>query len=259
MNTYNFQFLGTCACDYSPKLKTEFKDCFNKDARRASSLLMNDHFLIDCGPHCIDAMRIAGVNMKNITDLFITHLHSDHFNPQNIETIALSADRKLNLWVSEDADLPEIKNINVVRMKKLEKYQVTEDLSITGLYANHDPNTAPQHLLFERNEKKFLYATDGAWILNLTFEHIRKSHLALFIVDATCGNYEGDYRVAEHNSIPMIRLMMPSLRTAEIIDDNTVTYLTHIAPSLHKSHDETVEIVKNDGLHVAYDGLKFAL
>ena len=81
-------FLGTCACDFSPRLKDEFKDCFDKDARRASALLGNDAYLIDCGPHTLDSLRIAGKSMEPITDIFITHIHYDHFTAGNIAKIA---------------------------------------------------------------------------------------------------------------------------------------------------------------------------
>lgn len=78
-------------------------------------------------------------------------------------------------------------------------------------------------------------------------------------IDATCGDYVGDFRMAEHNSIPMIRLMMPSLRTIGALKENSRVFLTHIAPSLHKSHEETVKIVAPDGLEVAFDGLKLTI
>ena len=48
----NALFLGTCACDYSPKLKTEFADTFDFDARRSSAFLLNGRYLIDCGDTC---------------------------------------------------------------------------------------------------------------------------------------------------------------------------------------------------------------
>lgn len=68
-------------------------------------------------------------------------------------------------------------------------------------------------------------------------------------------DYLGDYRMAEHNSIPMIRNMLPSLRTINAVTSKTKIFLSHIAPSLHKSHKETCRIVKQDGLIPAYDGL----
>lgn len=66
----NILFLGTCACDYSPLLKTTYKDVFDKDARRSSCALVNGQYLIDCGEHCMDALRIAKVNLR-ISQIFL--------------------------------------------------------------------------------------------------------------------------------------------------------------------------------------------
>ena len=252
-------FIGTCACNYSKyehRFSEDLKDNFDNDARRASSFLIENRILFDCGPHASDALHIVGVGPEDITDIVITHLHEDHFAPKNIERIASAKSEPLYLWVSEDAELPEIKNVNVKLMKKFETYNLSENIKITGLSANHDPKTAPQHLLLESNDKKLLYACDGAWMMTETFNYLRGSKLDAIVFDATVGDYEGDFRMAEHNSIPMIRLMIPSLKTKEIITDNTAIYLSHIAPRLHKSHDETEKIVKKDGFKVAFDGMR---
>ena len=252
-------FIGTCACNYSKyehRFSEDLKDNFDNDARRASSLLIENRILLDCGPHASDALHIVGVGLEDITDIVITHLHPDHFISENIERIASAKSVPLYLWVSEDAELPEIKNVNVKRMKKFKTYNLSENIKITGLSANHDPQVAPQHLLIESNGKKLLYACDGAWMMTATFNYLSGSKLDAIVFDATVGDYEGDFRMAEHNSIPMIRLMIPSLKTKGIIADNTAIYLSHIAPSLHKSHEETVKIAEKDGFTVAFDGMK---
>ena len=72
-------FLGTCACDYSPLLQTTYKDVFDKNARRFSCALINGRYLLDCGQHCLDELRIAKIDLAQITDVFVTHFHSDHY------------------------------------------------------------------------------------------------------------------------------------------------------------------------------------
>ena len=104
-----------------------------------------------------------------------------------------------------------------------------------------------------------LYALDGAWFLHETYYALKNAKLDFFVLDCTCGDYEGDYRIGEHNSIPMIRLMLPSLKKWGTIAENTQVYVSHLAPSLHKSHEETVELLKGDGVFVAYDGLAIEL
>lgn len=251
--------MGTCACDYSPKLKDEFKDKFDFDARRSSCLLINGRVLVDCGDHTLDCLRIAKVNKSAVTDVVITHLHSDHFRAENIEKLAYETKSKLRVWVREDAVVPSIKNVEIMRMKKKTEYEIYDGFKVTGLIANHDENAYPQHLYFEQDGKTFLYGCDGAWLIHETYKWLADKKLTLYVLDGTCGNYEGDFRIAEHNLIPMIRLMLPSLKTIKAITDDTILYISHLAPSLHKPHAETVELLKKDKINVAYDGLKITI
>lgn len=252
-------FLGTCACDYSPLLKTTYKDVFDKDARRSSCALVNGRYLIDCGEHCMDALRIAKVNPAQITDIFVTHFHSDHYNVEHIRQIAAASERTLRVWVRFDAKTPSIPQVEWKHMQKATPYTVDESMTLTGLLANHDANCYPQHLLLESNGKKIFYALDGAWFLNETYYALRNTSLDLLVLDCTCGDYEGDFRIGEHNTIPMIRLMLPSLKKWGTIVEKTQVYVTHLAPSLHKSHEETVQLLQKDDVNVAYDGLQLSL
>ena len=249
-------FLGTCACDYSPKLKNEFADKFDFDARRSSAFLLDGRYLIDCGEHTLQSLKIAKIDYDSITDIFITHLHSDHYNASHIAEIAKAKKAKLRVWVREDASLPTMENVEIIPMKLGEKYTVSQNFAVTGLLANHDEKACPQHFLLECENKKILYACDGAWFLNQTWYRLKGLQLDMLVLDATCGDYLGDYRVGEHNTIPMIRLMLPSMKTWGTIVDTTEIYLSHLAPSLHVSHEETAGIVQSDGLKVAYDGLQ---
>lgn len=259
MSDFSCLFLGTCACDFSPKLSEEFKNAFDFDARRASSMLLNRRFLIDCGPHCCDSLAIAGAEKTAIGDLFLTHLHSDHFDVKNIRRIAKGRREPLRLWVREDARLPKIENVSVCHMTDQVRYELDDGTAVVGLKANHDPDSAPQWLLFERNGTSLLYALDGAWYLTGTYNYLKDKRLSMLVMDATVGDYRGDYRLAEHNSIPMIRLMLPSLKKTGIIDGKTQIYFSHIAPSLHRPHNELVQTARRIGAAVAYDGLTVEL
>ena len=254
---FKITFLGTCACDYSRKLKYSCRDKFDLDARRSSAMMIGDKYLIDCGHHGADSLRIANVDTRKITDIFISHLHPDHYNRESIAMIA--RDHEVRLWVREDAKVAPIENVTVVRMNPYEKYEVRSGLFVTGIEANHDPHTFPQHFIFEKRSKRILIGGDGGWFLNPAFKFLRKKKLALAVLDCTVGDYDGDFRIGEHNSIPMIRLLLPSLKTIRATTDKTKIYLTHLAPSLHKPHAETVEIARELGAQVAYDGLKIEI
>ena len=252
-------FLGTCACDYSPLLQTTYKDAFDKNARRSSCALINGRYLIDCGEHCLDELRIAKIDLAQITDIFVTHFHSDHYNVECISQIAKASERTLRVWVRAGARVMAISNVEWKLMQKGTQYTVDENIKVTGLLANHNESVYPQHILLETEGKKIFYALDGAWFLHETYYALKNAKLDFLVLDCTCGDYEGDYRIGEHNSIPMIRLMLPSLKKWGTIVENTQVFVSHLAPSLHKSHEETVEILQKDNIYVAYDGLSVQL
>ena len=255
MSNIKIRFLGTCAADYSPRLADECRDRYDLDARRSSAALINGRYLIDCGEHILDEFRISGEDMAAVTDLFVTHLHADHYNPEHIKIIASKKKEPLRVWVRENAVLPDIPNTHIMRMKDLETYKIDEYTSVTGLEANHDQRTSPQHLLFECGGKKLFYGLDGGWLLNGTYNYLKRAALDMLVLDCTVGDYVGDFRMGEHNSIPMIRLMLASFKTFKITKDDTLVYLSHVAPSLHKPHKETAEALIKENMHLAYDGL----
>ena len=255
----DIKFLGTCACDFSERLKTDLKDKLDKDARRSSSMLIDGEILVDCGPHTLDSLRIMSISLDKISSVVITHLHDDHFNMDNILAIAKSKSAPLKLYVREDADIDTSCGIEIIKMKPFAEYCLNSEITVTGMDANHDKDAFPQHLLFNKNGKKLFYGCDGAWLRNTTYYALYNTNLDMMVLDCTCGDYMGDYRIGEHNSIPMLRVMLPSLRTFGVINEKTKVYFSHLAPSLHASHEETEKIAGELGANVAYDGLEIQL
>lgn len=241
-------FLGTGAADRM-SIEQE-KDFTQKDKRRCSSALLNGHILLDCGPHIINALTAANIHTSDITDIVLTHLHRDHFDVNSINILA-SKNPNLKLWYKEDSEFLIKPSCTLMPMKCFEEYSVGETL-MTSVPANH--SAYPQHLSIKCGEKSLFYGLDGAWFLNETIEYIRDKKYDIFVFDATVGDYLGDYRIGEHNSIPMIRMMIPSLKTLNIITEHTKLVLSHLAVCLHKSYEETCEIVKEDDFIISFDG-----
>jgi phosphoribosyl 1,2-cyclic phosphate phosphodiesterase len=197
----------------------------------------------------------AKIDPAGISDIFITHQHSDHYNEEHIRYIAAAGNRVLRVWVRQGASTPEIPGVEWKIMDPFVRYE-TEDMAITGMPANHVPDTSPQYLLFERKGKKFLYALDGAWFLLSTYYALHQAELDLLVLDCTMGDTLGDYRIGEHNSIAMLRVMLPSLFAWHTVNDRTKILASHLAPSLHAPHEETVSILAEIGMDAAYDGME---
>ena len=246
-------FLGTGAADFSPQLKDGSLDGrLDNTERRSASLLVNSNILVDCGPHVPDSIRILGVNPADITDVFITHLHADHFDPLSLARLAQSAEHPLKIHMRRGAkpNLPD--GCEATFLSPGHKENIG-GVTVTAYAANHA--AFPLHYSFESGGRSFFYGCDGAWLLTHTVRGLAGREFDAYIFDSTVGDYEGDYRMGEHNSIPMIRLMLPSLKTLKIIKPDTALYLSHIARTLNPPHAQLCEQVEKYGLIPAHDGM----
>lgn len=254
----NLLFLGTGAADFPNKMMADaLYEIENKSIRRSTSTLLDGHILFDCGPHTRACLDYFGADVHKINTLMLTHFHEDHFNADVIAEIAAKAG-KLDVYFSEDGKslMPNIPNTVLHPIKVGDSFNVGEYF-FTSHKANH--TSAPCHYTVEKDGKRVFYGLDGAWICYDTFYQMRGKRYDVMILDATVGDYTGDYRVSEHNSIPMIRMMRDSFIKTGIADDETVIVLDHIARTLHKSHEDTCEKVEKDGFAVAYDGMKLTV
>ena len=130
--------------------------------------------------------------------------------------------------------------------------------SILPLPANHaaeTPSETALHYLIERGGKRLLYATDGAWLLNRARRLIGALPLDAAVFDATIGDIvHGDYRVFEHNSLDMVRLMTATLRSVGVLRESAPVFLTHMARTLHPDQ-KTLEASLQPPFIACYDGM----
>ena len=266
-------FLGTGAADYSPRLKTDLKGRFDRDIRRSNAVLLDGHTLIDCGDWILEELAIAGIAPQDIRQVLVSHSHNDHFRADHLCTLAAQAGHPITVYGSADTlrqlaerspGLPGAEQLHPVRLQVLPMPQpVTFDgFTVTPLRSNHEteqPGEETLHFLVEKAGRTLFYGTDGAWLPTATGKYLYGRQLNCYLFDATCGDYENEYRIFEHNTLPMIRLMLTVLRQQNAFAPDAQLYLVHLAPSLHKSHAETAALAARDGLLVAYDGLRITV
>lgn len=246
--------LGTGAADFLPSLENLDRYTIDKDIRRCTATLIDDSTLIDCGPHLLEELKIHGIEPKNIENVLVTHNHSDHFSPDALQGLQKLQSGTLHVWHNAEDDMPHMDGIEFHPVKLFQTYNVGS-LLVTPLGANHDKGA--MHYSIEKDGKKLFYGCDGAWFLTDSFLYMKDQNYDAMILDATVGDYIGDFRLAEHNSIPMIRMMIPSFITWSVCGPHTKIVLDHLARTLHKSYQETCELVKDDGFIIAYDGMTF--
>ena len=214
-------FLGTGAADWNgPDARGEY--------RRLTSTLIDEGLLIDV-THTVDDMI---QNPSAITDVLFTHSHSDHYDPDALRALAPVRVYAHESWAGEITG----EGLTVIPLTIGVSVQVG-DFTVTPMPSNHSTERDYEttlHYLIEKNGRTLLYATDGAWLLNKEHKIIGKKVLDAVVFDATIGDMApGDYRIFEHNSIDMVRLMTDTMFKTGRLRKNAPVYLTHMARTLH--------------------------
>jgi phosphoribosyl 1,2-cyclic phosphate phosphodiesterase len=257
---FSILFLGTGAADWSGEYDASLEEAERGTVRGMSSILINGKVLIDCGPTVFDAMRLFGADPLQITDLLITHTHGDHLNREALEQLitARVGAEPLRVWVEEGGleKVPALEGMVVEPLKVGQQFEVG-GISVLALAANHvvRPPEQPLHFLFQRGGCIVLYATDGAWFLKETWLRLRETKLDAILWDATNGDSQGDWRIFEHNSVDMIRVMLQTLEKEELMAPDAQVLLTHMARTLCAPHEEMRASLEPEGLIPAHDGL----
>ena len=236
-------FLGTGAADWAGVDQ-------RGEYRRYTSTMLDGRLLIDVTSTVLDQIE----DPSAITDVFFTHSHGDHFDPDALRALAPCRAYAHEGWAGKI----QVEGVQVIPLRVGEAVEAA-GFTVTPMPSNHAPGETTLHYLVEKDEKRLLYATDGAWLRNEAHHIIGEKPLDAAVFDATIGDgFEGDYRVFEHNSIDMIRLMLKTMHKTGRLAPDAPVYLTHLARTLHPDQ-ATLERNTEKPMVVCRDGLRVEL
>ncbi len=250
-------FLGTGAADW----KLEEKDGF---FRRNSAALIDRTLMLDCGSHIFDYAEASGDTAlySGVTDVIITHNHFDHFCRDSV--LRLAQNQKIRVGCS--GEIMNIiggnPNIEFVVFTPFEEQNMGK-YKIIPLLANHSViysgDACAFHYIIETPDaKKIFYGLDGAWFLRPSWEVMKLHRFDVMVLDCTVGDSD-DWRMFEHNTIPMLRAMINEIRNRNMLAEHGKIIASHMAKALHVSHEDTAEILKRIDVLTAYDGMKITV
>jgi len=258
-------FCGTGAADWPSEYPLPGESIDTASFRGNASLMVDSSLMIDCGPTVPEALVYHKIDTSGLSDLFITHSHGDHFNIDAIQRLKemTHVKSRIKLWHHSGAlerfSIPDIFDIKPLEvMDSVE----TSGIRITALPANHVVSNSaetPLHFLLEKGLRRILYATDGAWLLKKTWLFLKDKPLDAVIWDATIGEIEGDWRIFEHNSLDMVRLMTKTLSEQNVLKQGAQVILTHMAYTLWPPHDEIAPSLISENITPAWDGMEVVI
>ena len=155
--------------------------------------------------------------------------------------------------------LGENPNIEYVILKPYEEICMGE-YKIIPLLANHDiviteKDAAFHYIIKTPDEKTLFYGLDGAWFLRPSWAEMQKHKFDVMVFAATVGDMD-DWRIFEHNTIPMLRFMIKEIKEKDMVKQGGRLIASHLARTLHKTHEETAQIFKELDMLTAFDGMR---
>lgn len=237
------KFLGTGAADWTAR------DAGSAEYRRNASALINESILIDGTVSIRDSLaEIAGCEA-----MLYTHSHSDHFDLAFQKLLAPKRAFAERSWAEDACAEP---------VSPLAPFSCAGH-TILPVPANHSTDRkdeTPLHFILSDGEKKLLYATDGGWLTNLEYHAILENGpMDAIVFDGTVGDdFPNDWRVFEHNTLPMVRAMRLALLKMGALKADAPVFVTHLAKTLHPSQKEIEarEQALGGVLTIAYDGMQ---
>lgn len=261
-NYMRMEFLGTGAADTQIALYEN-----SKSFRRNSSALINDNLLIDPGPHIFHYAETLGHEgmLDNVKNIIVTHSHYDHFNPENFKRLhdkthcTLWSDRACIRRLCEYFGEEYASSIDFVETVPFTEYSIG-GYTVTFMPSNHatpDRDETERVLLISDGTRMLFYGCDCSWIPTKTWNYMKSAKINTMVLELTCGTQAyDDWRLFEHNTIDSLLLMLRMFRKYSLFADDVKYYTSHMAVTLHGSHEELCSLLEPHGVIPAYDGMK---
>lgn len=133
-------------------------------------------------------------------------------------------------------------------------------MTVTALPANHvaGPDEQPVHYIFEKDEQVLFYGCDGGWFRCDTWQYLYRKRIVFtaMILEATVGELPGNFRIGEHNTIPMLRLLLTAMRENGVLPRDATLIADHIGvPPYDVLKKGDYGLLTELGMIVAKDGL----
>lgn len=229
--------------------------------RRCCSMWIDGDVVVDLSMQSFDYATKLGMDTAGITDIFLSHTHRDHYCKATLLAYAAAAKTKIHFWCHRDSltriglTEEEAAMLNVHPIEVGDEWE-TAGMKVKALRANHltPGGGQPLHYIFERNGQKLFYGCDGAWFCADTWEYMRANgELDIMILEATVGDYPGNFRIGTHNTVPMLRLMLAAIHENGILKEGGTLIADHIGGVIHD--EKMAALLSELGMIEAYDGL----
>lgn len=269
-----FTYYGTGAGEGWPGLFCNCELCKEasrlkgKNIRTRSQALVNDDLLIDLSPDTNLHSLIYGLDLEHVDHLLVTHSHSDHFNPTDLELLrepyAHNRPNEFQIYGNDRVqeriwmEVPEVKEVGaMLSFHKVELFQkiYIKDYVVVPLLALHDRKEECLFYQITQGDKTILYAHDTGAFPKDTMDYLKENKVHLDLVSLDCTTQSSP---DGKNHMGLVDAVKERQRLMELGlgDTKTRWMVNHFSHNGLWLHDRMVEEAKKVGLLVAFDGMK---
>ena len=270
-----FRYLGTAAAEGIPAYFCGCDNCKKarliggRAVRTRPQAIVDGRLLIDFGADTLTHFQRFGIDSTNIRSCIITHSHSDHFYPADLEMILpgfaqAPAGWSVDFFGSEAVREKGAESFDKViksgratftEVKAYEPF-TTRGYTITPLTGLHDPKAGPLIYIISDGDKTILYAHDTNFFPDEVWDFLAKMKPRFDMVSLDCCNAMTPMNYIGHMSIAENTEIRRRFLDEGFADEKTRFISNHFSHNGKCSvYDDLLKIAADRGLEVSYDGM----
>ena len=269
------KYLGTAAAEGIPALFCECDNCKKarelggRNIRSRSQAIINNELLIDFPADTFMHFLQYNLPLSKIKHCLITHSHSDHLYPAEIEMritgFAHMEDKEPMTFYSDVSGYnmlqAEIDNRKMSEVKaellELNKPFKVMDYTVTAIRAAHGETSSPVVFIIEKDGKTFFYSNDTSEYPEESWEYLKTLKKPFDVISLDCTEACGKCTYVGHLTLDRCIALREELKRVGVADENTRFLLTHFSHNgVNVTYDDFVKIAGAEGFDVTYDGME---
>ena len=272
-----FRYLGTAAAEGVPAIFCACENCRRARAiggralRSRSQAIVDDELLIDFPADTYCHFLREGLDMAKVHTCIVTHAHSDHLYPADLEMIRpgfshLPKEYSLAFYGTKPVidRLEPYYNMlapdqrHIASLNEILPFSVIEagKYRITVLPAVHDPKSGPVFYMIEDGEKTVLYANDTDYFCDEVWAYFETVKPKFDLVSLDCTNCLTFRDYIGHMGIERNLKIRRQFLALGYATEGTVFVCHHFSHNGEGAvYDDMIGPAAKEGFLVSYDGM----
>lgn len=253
------------------------RDAGGKNIRTRSQAVLDGCLAIDLSVDTFHHSAFAGLDMRRIHHVLVTHSHHDHFFPTDFFSRVRNMTEPVHFYLSEASG----KHIRALVEKYQEEFAVgTRDpnawtraevhilepfrpvkilsYTVTPLPARHVKALDPMIFVIQSEQGNILWGHDTGKFRTETAEWLKASGIVLDFVSLDCTLKRGEQITQSHMDLDWCLEMAELLRANGNADGHTQFAISHIGHLVDRTHEELAREAAECGMIAAYDGMEIS-